>query len=196
MPGYAIAAIIIGAFIAVLCVPIELLFIFNADEMQLFHLRISWFYGLVGMGKGSHDSRSLARKRRVSASFRAGSIWKIVQMERAPERFMRFIWDIRRVCRVKDIDVDIRFGLGDPADTALLFAAVGLPVKFFCSSLPYRVSIEPAFSEEAVIAGHFYLVSRMRPVHIIVPFLRLCSSLGIINLIRIMAQFKWTRKNS
>ena len=196
MPGYAIASIIIGAFIAVLCIPIELLFLFESEEKPSFRFRISWFSGLIGREKGGQGRKRAGVKRKALAGFRADLLWKIIQREKALEGSFRFIRDIYKVCHVKDIDADIRFGLGDPADTALLFATVGLPVKFLCSSLPYRVSIEPAFSEEAVIAGHFYLVLRLRPFQIIVPMLCLCFSLGIVNLMVIMTQFKWMRKNS
>ena len=196
MPGYAIAAIIIGAVIAVLCIPIKLLFSFDSEEEPSFRFRPSWFFGIIGREGSGQCRKSAGERRGASTGFSAGVLWKIIQREKVLEGFLRFIRDVYRVCRFKDIDADMRFGLGDPADTALLFAAVGLPAKFICSSLPYRVNIEPAFSEEALIAGHFYLVLRLRPVQITVPFLRLCLSMGIPNLMGIMTQFKWKRKNS
>ena len=58
---------------------------------------------------------------------------------------LRFVSDLWRAIRKKNVRLRVRMGLGDPADTGQLWAVLGPLSGMFSCSRDIRIAIEPDF---------------------------------------------------
>lgn len=147
--------------LALLAVPVELAFdgAFDVDAPTAARgeLTLGWMFGIVSVRLRAPRPRAAARPgttahpraqrpaRRGTARRRAVELLRQAAFRR---RLWQLLADLLRALHPEDLRLTMRIGLGDPADTGLLWAVLG-PLGAAlqrCSD----VSIEPQFAEAAL----------------------------------------------
>ncbi len=166
-----------------------------------FRMRLSWLFGLVSKEiakkeKKPEDKKKTVRGKRMPRKRGTGAI-TILEILRARGllgQIKLLLKGILRLPRIKDLAADLKVGLGDPADTGLLFALIGPATFFVGSSFPNQIKVQPSFADEAVLEGSLHGTLRLRPIQLIPPLLRFVFSLPTIRVAKILVVTKWRRK--
>ena len=138
--------------IALLAIPVTLTFKMTWQQNFQSDVRLLWLFGLVRARipitptsspkenkpakKGNHPKRFSSKKQNA---------FSVVKQKAFRQRMSRFIRDLWHSIQKKDVNLRLRIGLGDPADTGQLWAFVG-PVTGMLSNVPETsINIEPDF---------------------------------------------------
>ena len=196
----ALAGLVLVLLILFLVVPVDMALRVDVHGRPKFQFRYSWLFGLInnevsggkkkstGKGKVVEGSRKVKKK-----SWGIGSVFKIIRSKGLVRKIKNLLKDIFNNFKVRDLAVDFRIGLDNPADTGLLFAFIGPAVLFLNQRFPHRIVVEPSF-EEAVFEGYSYGKVKMRPVRLIVPFLKFFLSLAVLRTIKTMVLSRWKQR--
>jgi hypothetical protein len=180
-------------------VPLELAFQAEVPGKPRASFRLLWFFGLVGKGitgKGEQREKAVTkkpekvkkRKRRFKDAF------VVLRTKGLFKQFLVLIRDLLRCLKIKNLDADIRVGLGNPDDTGMLFAFVGPPVALLGSSVPCSIKVRPAFEDEVTFEGHARGKIRLRPIQLFPPVLKFLFSLATFRLLKNFAMSRWKRR--
>ena len=148
------AAVILLALIALLAVPVSLSYRIawrRAFERE-FHLR--WLFGLVhlrfttaqgGSAPGAKPEAGSKRRRRARPGRGGTRPLAAFGQKLFRRRVTRFLRDLWRAVDKRDVELRLRIGLGDPADTGQLWALLGPAAGLFASCRGALIEIEPDF---------------------------------------------------
>ena len=184
--------------VLILCIPLDLTLLIDIHGRPKVRTRLVWLFGLVskeirrGEKKPRDKSREARDKRKPGK--KKGNVKTIFQILRTKgllKQFKRLLKDIISRFKVRELRVNLRIGLDNPADTGLLFAIVG-PITSLLKS-PQHISLQPAF-DEAVFEGDLSGAVRLQPIQLVVPLLRFILSLSTIRVIKTLVLIKWKRK--
>ena len=150
---------ILALLVLLLAVPFEVAFEVRGMRQFSGQVTIGWLWGLLRFripvsGKGGADEPHRAAGVRVRRTRRTGhdggkkgNFMAVLRREDFRRQVYRLVRDILRAARLHDLGLQMRLGLGDPADTGRLWAFVG-PLNAVAQNLNNaRVSIEPEFME-------------------------------------------------
>ncbi len=184
----------------VLCVPLEMTLQADLRGKPKFRLRWSWFFGLVSKDMAKKDKKpgdkgKMAGKKHISGKGkrRFGDMLEVLRTRGLPGQFKRLLKESLGSLKVRDLTADLRVGLGEPADTGLLFAFAGPAVFWFNSCTPHRIRVRPSLADEGELEGYSQGVIRLRPIRLVVPFLRFVFSIATARLVKKLVM-KWIRK--
>jgi len=166
-----------------------------------FRMRLAWFFGLVSKEITKNEKKPEYKKEEDNGKGKPGkrgpgakTILKILRARGLLGQIKLLLKGILSAPRTKDLAADLKVGLGDPADTGLLFVFIGPATSFLGSYFPDRIKVRPSFADEAVLEGSLHGTLRLRPVQLIPPLLRFVLSLPAIRVVKILAVTKWRRK--
>jgi hypothetical protein len=153
------AVIFLSLVVLLLAMPLTLTYQCSWRQALTADFRLSWAFGLV-RADASPDlatpepDKAEAAGRRVSrwgrSSGRNANVMAAIRQSSFRRRMFRFVADVWRAIRKKDVRLRVRLGLGDPADTGQLWAALG-PLSAMASRLPdIRTAIEPDFLDSTL----------------------------------------------
>lgn len=195
------AVVILGSLIVVgallLCVPLDMSFRLNVYGRPEFRIRLTWLFGLVSKGVKSRKKRIEQKEETVERRGRGKgtrAIFKILRTKGLLRQLKRLVKDVLNCLKVRELRVNFRVGLDDPADTALVFGPIGLGMLFLGAYSPYEVAVQPSFDGEAVFEGYSYGAVRLRPIQLVVPFTRFAFSLAAIRAVKMLILTKWRKK--
>jgi hypothetical protein len=160
-----------------LSIPVDLAFFFERGEVTRSRLRIGWLFGLIGKDLGGVKSGQEKKPEEMKAKKGRGSIRWPMAAFRARGFFgniLRFANRLVRSVEVRDVDVELHIGTGDPAETGLLFAVIG-PSLAVASGSSHKIRIEPNFVEET-FEGHARGTVRVYPIRLIPPLIAFALS--------------------
>lgn len=170
--------LLLALLVAFLAIPLTVVFSVRRIGAVKGIVRFRWLFGLVrfqlrfprASGDGSRPAPAPARKKAPSAKKgrkgRAGAFLSLVRDRAIRRRVRRFVGDLLRAADARDLLLRLRIGLGDPADTGILWALVG-PVAGLARNLRgANVEIDPAFTE-AVFAVECHGQVRFVPIRIV-----------------------------
>lgn len=89
---------------------------------------------------------------------------------------------------------DFRAGLGNPADTGLLFALIGPAASRLSSSFPRQIRVEPSFEDETAFEGHLSGTVRLQPIQLVPPLMKFAFSSATIRTVKKLVLTRWKRK--
>jgi hypothetical protein len=191
-------------FLFILWVPLDMVLHADTDGKPRFGLRLSWLFGMVRReltGKEEKPpeietppEKTPARANKTRRWVNAGVMFKIIRIKGLLRHFKELVTDVLRCFRFRDIVADFKIGLGDPADTGLLFAVLGPATVFLGSSHLHRISIEPTFVDDAVLQGYSHGTVRLRPIRLVPPVFKFIFSTTTIKLAWTLIADKWKRK--
>lgn len=186
--------------VLVLCVPLDLALHADVYGKPKLRLKLSWLFSLVSKevtrGKEPKEKKKLVKEKRKpkERKKRVGVILQILRTKGLLKQLKRLLKDLLRCLKIRDLIADFRVGLGDPADTGLLFALIGPATFWLNSSLSHQIRVQPSFEGEGVFEGYSHGVVRLRPIQLVIPFLRFAFSLATIRVAKRLVLTKWKRK--
>jgi hypothetical protein len=93
------------------------------------------------------------------------------QPQRVARAVVRLAADILRHLRVNAVTLDLKFGLGDPAETGQVYGLLA-PLIYSANAIPLvRLSIDPAF-DRTILTGRAELDLSLIPVTLLAPSVR------------------------
>jgi hypothetical protein len=177
--------------ILILCIPFDAAFRVDIYGSPRFSLRLVWLFGLVK--KDLKRGKKKPSKRKPGGRRGARDIFKILRTKGLLRQAKTLVTDIFSRLKIRDLSIDLRVGLDDPADTGLLFSVIG-PALLFCSPLTYHLRVQPSFEGEAVLEGYAQGAVRLLPIRFVVPFLRFTFSMAALRAVKTVVLAKWKRK--
>ena len=189
----ATLASLAAVIVLVLCIPLDAVLHIDIHGRPKFQMRLAWLFGLVSKEitrAKKKKPKEKKRKRRIKAR----TIFKILRTRGLLGQLRRLLWDILRRLNIRDLRINFRVGLDDPADTGLLFALIGPATFFLGSSRVHEIRIEPSFEDEAVFEGYFHGAVRLVPIQLAIPILRFVFSLAAMRTVKVLVLTKWKRK--
>ena len=179
--------------VLVLCIPLDAVLHIDIHGRPKFQMRLAWLFGLVSK-EITRAKKKKPKEKKRKGRIKARTIFKILRTRGLLEQLRRLLWDIFRQLHIRDLRVNFRVGLDDPADTALLFALIGPATFFLGSSRVHEIRIEPSFEDEVVFEGYLHGAVRLVPIQLATPILRFVFSLATIRAVKVLVLTKWKRK--
>ena len=186
--------------ILVLSVPFDIAFQVSVPGRPRFRMKLLWLFGLVSKeitGKKKVEEKKEVVKKRQKPGVgrrRFRNIFAILRTKGLLRQLRVLIGDIFRRLKIKDLAADFRVGLGNPAETGLLFALIGPTTSWLSSSFPLQIKVQPSFADEATFEGYSRGAVRLRPIQLVIPFLRFVFSLATVRMVKKLVLTKWKRK--
>ncbi|MBT4510726.1 MAG: DUF2953 domain-containing protein [Chloroflexi bacterium] len=179
---------IILFFIVLLAIPIDLRFFLEKEDNLRSQARVEWLYGLIGKDIKFKKEKAKPKKKKKRKRKWKGNIRPFLALVRTKgfvRQFIRFLKGIRRTATIRELKLDIRIGLDDPADTAMLFAAIA-PATFFVDHFsPVDTRVRPDFEHET-FRGRFSGDLRVVPIKFIKPTLLFAFSPTTLRAVKSM----------
>ncbi len=198
---WVVTAVVILAVLIffVLCMPLDLVLHADVYGKPKLRLRFSWFFGLVsrevtGEKKKPKEKKKVAKGEKKHRWKDARVIFRILRTKGVLRHLKELLKGVFSCLKFRDLVADFRIGLGDPADTGLLFAVIGPATVFLGSSHLHRIRFEPSFGEDAVLQGYSQGTVRLHPIQLAPPFLKFVFSLTALRIIKTLISSKWKRK--
>jgi hypothetical protein len=190
--------IALGCFL--LWVPLDLALNTEINEKPKVRLKFSWFYGLVSREIPRQKVRPtgqkpVSKKKKKSRFVNYRVFFSVIRTKGLFRQLRNFIKDLLSCFRFRDMAADFTIGLGDPADTGLLFAIAAPATALYGLSDEHRIRIRPSFSDDAVLQGYSRGTIRLRPIRLVPPFLKLVFSLPAARATWKLIGSKWREKN-
>ena len=160
--------IILAVLIALLAIPLSLSFSVTRLQALQGYIQFRWLFGLVNIRanlpiKTPEPEKKPAKEKPKADKTRNNTRNIIAMLKQADFRqhLMKFIKNILRATHAQNLYLKLRIGLGDPADTGMLWAVMG-PFSGMMKSLHVmKIDIEPEFIDEVMEVdshGQFHLI--------------------------------------
>ena len=175
-----IPAIVLGPFflaVLLLCIPVDLAFSYERGEGSRSRMRIGWLFGLIGKELGG-EKKSREKKPKKKAKTGRRSFRGPLAVFSARGFSGSLLILARRLVRsvqVRDVDIELQVGTGDPAEMGLLYGVIRPCVALAQSSFSPNVRIQPNFVEE-IFEGHARGTVRVYPIKLIPPLIAFALS--------------------
>jgi hypothetical protein len=195
---YIIAGILLVIALG-LAIPVDLVFDFKTSGGGKAVLRVEWLFGLVGkrlLPRKKPEKPAKVKKPKKDKRRDLRSVLSYTALVRARGVVPAFIKLVRRMAgsfHIHQLNVDLRLGLDDPADTGIVFGVLWpvftLPVTLGFTTL----RMNPVFDGltfEVAFAGKV----RVFPAEIMTHVLRFVFSLAGLRLIKAMAVLQWKKR--
>ena len=178
---------ILGTFIfliILLLVPVDLIFNISKRDHIESRVRIGWLFGLIGKDIRGRRKQAKAKVKKKKKKRSVKPLLAVVRTRGFLKRFLRFIKDIIRRIKIRNLYVHLKLGLADPADTGFLFAAVKPLLTFASVQKPtIDINIQPDFDQEK-LRGYAKGELRLYPIQFIKPLLLFIFSLTTLRAIK------------
>ena len=183
-----IIATIIGAIALILCIPIRGLVEVKIEETLRFGLRLRWFFGafnkqIANRKTGSAEEDSARPKQRENRGW-AKPFSEVLADSDQRARLGTLLRVVARSTKVENLEADFRFGLDDPADTALVFGPAGAASVLLNLYTDYNIWLIPALEGET-IQGYLNARFRWLPIVLFSPLMRFLFSKTGRRLVRL-----------
>lgn len=160
-------------FVLLLAIPVDVVFYVEKEEEFKSRTTVKWLFGLVGKDIGGRKQKPAREKPAKEKGKKKRSIRPLLAMLRSRgflRRVLRLFRDMLRRTKVRELKLDVRVGLSDPADTGLLFAAIGPMAGYLTAFTPLDVEVQPDFEQET-LRGHFRSDIRILPIQFVLLFI-------------------------
>ena len=180
----------------VLCVPLDVALQVDVYGRPKSSMKVIWLFGLVNKeikrDKKENPKRKPEEKKRKKDN---KAIFEILRIKGFLRQLIVLARGSFRRLEIKELEINFKIGLDNPADTALLFAFVGPTTALLNPPSNYRrIEINPSFADDAVLEGNIHGVMRLLPVKLIAPFTKFVFSLPVMRAIKILVSARWKRK--
>ena len=153
------ALVVLIIVVGLLAIPLTLTFRVAWREAFDNDFLVKWAFGLIqtripieGTSSSAKPPQTDDRKPRIGDRS-SGKSWNILAAVRHRgfrQRVFRFMKALWRAVRKRDVRLRVRLGLGDPADTGRLWAALG-PISGLLANVPdASIRIEPEFQDATI----------------------------------------------
>jgi len=173
--------------ILVLCIPLDLVFQANVSESPSFRLRLLWLFGLIDKDLKKAKEKPQKKEKITRAGqkprrrINARIVYRILRTRGIFTHLRHLVISIFRSLKIKELAANIKLGLENPADTALLFALLG-PLYFLLNKLPYEINVLPSFDGDISLEAYLHGVIRLWPILLILALLRFVLSVPALRI--------------
>ena len=195
-----------GALTLLLSVPFDLTCSLAKEERFQGRARIGWLFGLVGKDltdghkrteeeaerKEDEDKQEERPRRQQRGRQRAKRRWgrprQFIAMARTRgviSHTLKLVQRLMRATKIRELELDLVFGLGEPAETGQLYGVVRPAAIYVESITPLNISVEPDF-QKAILRGSFNASIRIYPIRIIPPLILFVFSLTTLRVLMTM----------
>ncbi|MEJ2636702.1 MAG: DUF2953 domain-containing protein [Calditrichia bacterium] len=203
MPAIAILAILFGLLLLLLSIPVDFIFQFDSRQSPALHFQIGWLFSLarfkIGKKKKIKPKRKNPDKKKAKKRGRKKGASKFrflgLITEALLRRVFRLLLDIFRAIHFRKVGADIRAGLGEPADTGMIFGLTSPVFLLLPNSVQSQIRLSPDFGDEAVFAGDASGSIRLWPIEIIFIALKFIFSRPVLRTIKNFIILKWKKRN-
>ncbi len=192
---FVVAAVLAAVCALVLSIPIEAKV--ELESSQKSRLRLGWLFGLAHKELRRSEKKPGLRKLGLPRRGNPGDFLRVLQLLRTSglmAQFFRYMKDIFRQVRFRNLDADLRIGLEDPADMAMLFGAAAATRPFLHLPSGYKYQLEPCFTSENLAEGYLHAAFSIQPIRLIWPSLQLIFSPASFRFARVMVFGRWKKK--
>ena len=171
IPAIVLGAVFLGVFL--LSIPVDLAFSCESGEGSRSRMRIRLLFGLISKEQGGEKKNREKKPKQMIAKKRRWSFRRPLAVFRARGFSGRLLLLARRLIRsvhLRDVDVELQLGTGDPAETGLLFGIILPSLGLTRSGFSPDICIEPNFVEET-FEGHARVAVRVYPIKLIPPLI-------------------------
>jgi len=181
-----IIATVLGVFllfVLLFAIPVDLVFCVEKDVDFKSRVRVRWMFGLIGRDITSRKKRPEKEKKK-----RKGNIKPLLAMLRTRgflQKLTKFVKHVFQLLNVRELKLNLRVGLSDPAETGFLFAVIGPAMVYVKSLSSLDVHVEPDFEQEN-LRGYFQGDLRASPIQFVKPFALFLFSATTIRAIKAM----------
>lgn len=149
---WALACLLL-LLVVLLAIPVEVKFDLRRWEGERkSSIALVWLFGAVRLPLGSKARSKPKQPKKVEKAkdgrSRVGRLLSMLQTEGFPGRVLQLARDLFRRIRIRDLSLDTRLGLDDPADTGRLWGIVGPLFVMLPASRVMQVSVQPDFAAE------------------------------------------------
>ena len=149
--------IVLVALVALLAIPVTLAFRVDWPERRNNDVRVVWAFGLVNVRVSESDDddaededdelddASEEEDEVEDDKRRSGKPLAAIRYKPFRQRVFRFVRELWRAVRKEDVFLNMRLGLGDPAETGQLWAWLGPLSAFLMYAGDARVNLAPDF---------------------------------------------------
>jgi len=180
-----------GLTIFVLCMPVDAALNIDTSGRPKFRLRLVWLFGLVSK-EVKREKKKPEKKRKRRIGFR--TISRILRIKGLLRQVKDLVRDVIGQLKIRELAVNLKLGLDNPADTGFLFASIGSITPFLSLPSQYQLRVQPSFYDEAVFEGYLHGVLRLWPIKLVRPFVRFVFSLATLRVVKVLVLSKWKRK--
>lgn len=177
----ALASLIV-LILLVLCIPLDLIFQVNTNKSPVFRIRLLWLFGLIERDLKKAKKEEPEKKEKITRGeskpkhrISASTVYQILRTKGLFTNLRRLVVNIFKSLKIKELAANIKLGLENPADTALLFAFLG-PIYFLLNMLPYEIYVLPSFESDISLEAYLHGVIRLCPIMVILALLRFVFS--------------------
>ena len=160
-------AVVLSALIVLLAIPLSLSFSVTRLQAVEGYIQLRWLFGLVNI-KTNIPIKTTTKERTKTSHHKkpkrknnGNDIVALLKQSSFRQHMMKFIKRVLRASNAENLYLKLRIGLGDPADTGLLWAILG-PVSGMMKNLQsMQIDIEPDFIDEVMEVnshGQFHLI--------------------------------------
>ncbi len=148
--------LVLALVIGLLAVPLELQFRLSAGKGLEQKLGLVWAFGLARMSllpgrrQKQNASQDAPRKKQRRSRHRGPRTSRALQVlgdKPLRRRLLRYLADLWRVTRKRDLRLQARIGFDDPADTGQLWAFAGPAAAALANIRDASIYVEPDFGE-------------------------------------------------
>jgi len=166
-------ASLLALLLVLLAVPLSMSFSITRDQALQGHARFRWLFGLVKFQanfpgelaaekpeKKPH-SRKLKTTKTTKTSNNTQGVVTLFKQSDFRQHITRFIRHMLRATHAEDLYLRLRIGLGDPADTGMLWIVMGPLSAMMKNIQSMQIDIEPEFIDavlELESHGQFRLI--------------------------------------
>jgi len=162
---YIIAGIILF-IIVMLSIPVDMAFDLEAHEDVKAKIRIGWLFGLVW--KDIHPQKKKEPKKKKKRGMKP--LLSMLRIKGLLRGILKLVRRILSCLRVRQLEVDFRVGLDDPADTGIMCSVLWPALVPISSFGPMMFRVEPVF-DEVVFEGSLRGRVRVFPIQMVGPIL-------------------------
>ncbi len=191
---------LVGLVVLTLCVPLDVALSIDTSKKPRLRLRMAWFFGLISKElhrekeKPEGKRKVTKEKRKKKRKFEFRTMSKILQTEGLLKQVRNLVKGVLGQFKIKELAINLRLGLENPADTGFLFALIGATTPFLNPPSRYQIRVQPSFCNEAVFEGYLHGVLRLQPIKLAGPILRFVFSLATLGVVKTFILSKWKRK--
>lgn len=180
--------------------PLDVAFNLDMSGKPELKVRLVWLFGLISK-ELSRENKKPEAKRKITKEKRKEKrrIWfrttlRILRTKGLPRQLKDLVKDILGQLKIRELGVNLKLGLDNPADMGFLFALIGATTPFLRLPSQYQIRVQPSFYDEAVFEGYLQGVLRLWPITLFGSLLRFVFSLAAFRVVKILVLSKWKGK--
>ena len=188
-------AIALASLIAILSIPFDILCHIEVYEKPKFRIRLKWLFGLL---KKDIRAKKKPTKKKKKQKLGEGRKWlwaafRIIRIKGMLKELRRLVKGILNSLKIRELRVNLKVGLDDPADTAFLVGIINASRLFWKTSFPHEIDIRPDYEGQVFLEGYTHLTVRVLPIQIVASLLRFLFSWSTMKAMRILVVAKWKK---